>query len=87
MPSVKWNQFFTTPWANNLEHERKYEYLVACLENLQLDPQSVTLLSIVALFSTECITSTFTLSSDSITRIRYLRLPIFLMNLLLILML
>ena len=70
VPSVKWHQFFSTPWANNVEHERKYEYLVACLKDLQLDSQSATLLSIVALFSTESITSTVSLTSDSVLKIK-----------------
>lgn len=53
VPAVKWNQFFVTPWANSVEHEKKYEYLVSCLNNLKLDFQSACLLSVVALFSTE----------------------------------
>lgn len=70
VPSVKWHQFFTTPWANNVEHERKYEYLVALLKDLQLDTQSATLLSLVALFSTESITSTVSLPPNSVLKIR-----------------
>lgn len=55
VPCVKWNQFFTTPWADNVEHERKYEYLVARLKDLRLDFNSACLLSIVALFNTDDI--------------------------------
>ncbi len=70
VPSVKWHQFFTTPWANSVEHERKYEYLVSYLNSLQLDFQSACLLSLVALFSTEGIDETLHLSQSSLAKIR-----------------
>lgn len=69
VPSVKWNQFFVTPWANSVEHERKFEYLVDCLGQLGLDLQSASILLIVALFNTEGLAKNEEFSCDVITKI------------------
>ena len=68
VPPVKWNQYFISPWANSVEHEQKYEYLMSTLSELKLDFQSVCLLSIVALFSTKGIRGTYDLSNESIAK-------------------
>merc|ERR1719283_606638 len=50
---MKWNQFFSTPWANNLEHEKKYEILLDKARELELDERAGCLLQVVALFAND----------------------------------
>ena len=50
---MQWKQYFVTPWANSIEHELQYEYLLSCLHSLNLDHETACLLSVVALFSTQ----------------------------------
>jgi len=52
-PKMKWNQFFRTPWANNVEHEKKYEILLDKAKELELDEKSGCLLQVVALFAND----------------------------------
>jgi len=46
-----WSQYFATPWANSIEHERRFEYLLYSLHDLNLDVETACLLTILALFS------------------------------------
>lgn len=46
-----WHHYFVTPWANSIEHEQKFEYLLSSLHDLSLDVETACLLTTVALFS------------------------------------
>ena len=71
IPPVRWNQYFISPWANSMEHEHKYEYLMVKLSELKLDFTSACLLSIVALFSSKGIRENYNLSDETIAQMGY----------------
>ena len=71
IPPVRWNQYFISPWANSMEHEHKYEYLMVKLSELKLDFTSACLLSIVALFSSKGIRENYNLSDKTMAQMGY----------------
>ncbi|TRY77337.1 hypothetical protein TCAL_16969 [Tigriopus californicus] len=62
IPQVKplvWNQFFVTPWANSVQHERKFEGLMSDIKSLSLDKPTATILTVVSLLDTDGTTLKF----------------------------
>ncbi len=50
---LRWNQFFTTPWASSEQHERQFEALMHEIGSLKLDASLKSLFTIIALFQSD----------------------------------
>lgn len=48
-----------TPWANSVQHERKFEDLMSDIKSLSLDKPTATILTVVALLDTDGTTLKF----------------------------